>query len=58
MDKQYDIVYCKECNAVKITEDDKSCLICKGQSEVIGFEHKVVQDVLDIESRMELEDER
>ena len=55
MDKQYEIVYCKQCNAVKITEDDKSCLICNGTSEVIGFEHKIVQDILDVELRVELD---
>lgn len=50
MDKQYEIVYCKECNAVKITEDDKSCLICDGPSEVIGFEHKVIQEIMGVEN--------
>jgi hypothetical protein len=53
MDKQYEIVYCKPCNAVKITEGDKSCLICNGTSEVIGFEHKIIQDILEVELTVE-----
>jgi hypothetical protein len=53
MNKEYEIVYCKECNAVKITDSDKACLICEGPSEVIGFEHKVIQDILDVELAVE-----
>jgi hypothetical protein len=53
MIKEYDIVYCKECNAVKITDSDKACLICNGTSEVIGFEHKVIQDILEVELLVE-----
>lgn len=53
MNKEYEIVYCKDCNAVKITEDDRSCLICNGISEVIGFEHQVIQDILDVELKVE-----
>jgi hypothetical protein len=56
MNKEYEIVYCKECNAVKITEDDRSCLICNGTSEVIGFEHQVIQDILDVELTVEESD--
>ncbi len=50
MIKEYEIVYCKECNAVKITDSDKTCLICNGTSEIIGFEHKVIQDILEVEN--------
>jgi predicted RNA-binding protein with PUA domain len=50
MDKKYDIVYCKPCNAVKITEDDFKCLICGGTSEIIGFTHPVLQQMLRIEN--------
>lgn len=50
MNKEYEIVYCKKCNAVKITESDRDCLICNGTSEVIGFEHKVIQEMLDVET--------
>ena len=49
MDKEYDIVYCKDCNAVKITEQDKTCLVCGEQSIKIGFQHEVIKDILDIE---------
>jgi hypothetical protein len=49
MDKEYEIVYCKECNAVKITDSDRNCLVCNGISEVIGFEHQVIQDILEVE---------
>lgn len=49
MNKEYDIVYCKECNAVKITDSDKSCVICNGISEIIGFTHEVVQELLTTE---------
>jgi hypothetical protein len=50
MNKEYDIVYCKDCNEVKITQDDKTCLGCGNQSSVIGFKHDVIQDILDIET--------
>jgi hypothetical protein len=53
MNKEYEIVYCKECNAVKITDEDRNCLICNGTSEVIGFEHKVIQDILEVEQTTE-----
>jgi hypothetical protein len=53
MNKEYEVVYCKECNAVKITDSDRDCLICNGISEVIGFEHKVIQDILDVELKVE-----
>ena len=53
MDKEYEIVYCKECNALKITDSDRNCLVCDGTSEVIGFEHKVIQDILKIETKGE-----
>lgn len=53
MINEYDIVYCKECNAVKITDSDKTCLICQGTSEVIGFTHEVIQDILEIERKGE-----
>lgn len=52
MDKEYneyDVVYCNECNAIKITEDDRSCLICGNESEKIGFTSKPIQDILKIE---------
>ena len=52
MNKEYEIVYCKECNAVKITEDDRSCLICGKESEKIGFEHKVWTDMIDYEKSL------
>ena len=51
--KEYEIVYCKECNAVKITDSDRNCLVCNGTSEVIGFEHKVIQEILDVELAVE-----
>ena len=51
MNKEYEGVYCKDCNTVKITEDDRSCLICKGTSEVIGFEHKVIQQLIEVEKQ-------
>ena len=51
--KEYEIVYCKECNAVKVTDTDRNCLICKGTSEVIGFEHQAIQDILEIEAKGE-----
>lgn len=54
MNKEYEVVYCKDCNAVKITEDDRSCLICNGTSEVIGFEHKVIQEIIEIEKGEQL----
>ena len=50
MNKEYNIVYCKPCNAIKITEEDATCLICNGPSEVIGFEHQVIQDILAVEN--------
>jgi heme oxygenase len=50
MDKEYEIVYCKECNAVKITDTDRNCLVCNEASEVIGFEHQVIQDILKVEN--------
>lgn len=53
MNKEYEIVYCKECNAVKITDENRNCLICNGTSEVIGFEHKVIQDILEVEQTTE-----
>jgi hypothetical protein len=53
MDKEYQIVYCEPCNAVKITDSDRNCLVCDGTSEVIGFEHHVIQDILDVELRVE-----
>jgi UDP-N-acetylglucosamine enolpyruvyl transferase len=53
MNKEYEIVYCKECNAVKITDEDRNCLICNGTSELIGFEHKVIQDILEVEQTTE-----
>ena len=53
MIKEYDIVYCKECNAVKITDSDKACLICNGTSEVIGFTHEVIQNILEVEKEAE-----
>lgn len=49
MNEEYDIVYCKGCNSVKITESDKSCLICGKESIKIGFEHRVIQDLLKVE---------
>ena len=49
MNKEYEIVYCKDCNAVKITDSDNNCLICNGTSEVIGFTHKVIEDILEVE---------
>lgn len=49
MIKEYEIVYCKECNAVKITDSDKNCLVCSGTSEVIGFTHEVIQEILKVE---------
>jgi hypothetical protein len=49
MIEEYDIVYCKPCNAVKITDSDKTCLNCNGTSEVIGFTHEVIQDILKVE---------
>lgn len=52
MNKEYDIVYCKECNAVKITEDNKDCLICGKESEMIGFEHKVWTDLIEYEKSL------
>ena len=55
MIKEYEIVYCKDCNAVKITDENRDCLICQGESKVIGFEHKVIQDILDVEKRVGLE---
>ena len=55
MDKEYEIVYCKGCNAVKITDSDRNCLVCNGTSEVIGFEHQIIQDILDVELRVELD---
>jgi hypothetical protein len=51
MNKEYDIVYCKDCNAVKITDGNRDCLVCSGESEVIGFEHKVIQDLLEVEAK-------
>lgn len=56
MNKEYEIVYCKECNAIKITDSDKNCLICHGISKVIGFEHKVVQSILDAEIAVDSEE--
>lgn len=56
MNKEYDIVYCKDCNAVKITDSDKNCLICNGTSEVIGFEHKVIQNILETELKANAEE--
>jgi hypothetical protein len=53
MDKEYEIVYCKPCNTVKITDSDRNCLSCDGTSEVIGFEHKVIQDILEVELTVE-----
>lgn len=53
MDKEYEIVYCKPCNAVKITDSNRNCLSCDGTSEVIGFEHHVIQDILQIETKGE-----
>ena len=50
MDKEYDIVYCKDCNAVKITDTDNTCLICGDQSIKIGFEHRVIQDLIEREN--------
>jgi hypothetical protein len=50
MDKEYEIVYCKECNAIKITDADRNCLICDGTSEVIGFQHQVIQTMLEVEN--------
>ena len=54
MIEEYDIVYCKPCNAVKITDSDKTCLICNGTSEVIGFTHEVIQDIVEVEKRGEI----
>lgn len=53
MIEEYDIVYCKDCNAVKITDNNKDCLICDKPSEIIGFEHKVIQDILRVEKELE-----
>ena len=53
MIKEYEIVYCKDCNAVKITDSNKDCLICDKPSEIIGFEHKVIQDILRVETEAE-----
>ena len=50
---EYDVVYCNECNAIKITEDDRSCLICGNESEKIGFTSKPIQDILKIEKEGE-----
>jgi hypothetical protein len=50
MDKEYEIVYCKPCNTVKITDSDRNCLSCDGTSEVIGFEHQVIQEMLEVEN--------
>jgi len=56
MIKEYDVVYCKPCNAIKITDSDKTCLNCNGTSEVIGFTHEVIQSILDIETKGESND--
>ena len=53
MIKEYEIVYCKPCNAIKITDSDKTCLICNGTSEVIGFTHEVIQNILEVEKEAE-----
>ena len=51
MIKEYEIVYCKPCNAIKITDSDKTCLVCNGTSEVIGFTNEVIQEILDVERK-------
>ena len=49
MIKEYEIVYCKECNEVKLTDSDWNCLSCNKPAEVIGFTHEVIQSILEVE---------
>jgi len=49
MYKEYEIVYCKDCNEIKLTDSDWNCLGCNNPAEVIGFTHEVVQDILKAE---------
>ena len=57
MNKEYEIVYCKECNEIKLTDSDWNCLGCNNPAEVIGFTHEVVQSILDVEAKGELSNE-
>jgi hypothetical protein len=53
MNKEYEVVYCKDCQSIKITDSDKTCLVCNGTSEVIGFTHEAIQNILKIEREAE-----
>lgn len=48
----YDIMYCNECNAVLITDEDIDCLVCNKPMKEIGFTDKPIQDLLDHEKRI------
>lgn len=48
----YKIMYCKDCNAVLITDEDIDCLVCNDGMEEIGFTDKLVQDLINLEEQI------
>lgn len=48
----YDIMYCSNCNAVLVTDEDIDCLVCNEPMKEIGFTDKSIRDLLDHEERV------
>lgn len=46
----YDILYCNECNAVLVTDEEIDCLVCNKPMKEIGFTDKPIQQILEHEA--------